>query len=131
MNSDSQQFDNQVLQACIKSEQHDKDVDDLIEEVNNLSDQLKAFKEEILEDLCNVVGLNIDKYVMDKYEESQAKEKAKDEDNKNSQVNALSSASALVKGFICAFHFFSALFTLIKTHFHSGSHAAPAAWCSL
>ena len=74
------EFDSQVLKACIKTEQHDKDVDDLIEEVNNLSNTFKDFKEELLEDLCNVIGLNIDKYVMDKFEEG--KDKAKKEDNK-------------------------------------------------
>lgn len=71
--SESKELESQVLKACIKMDQNDKDVDDLIEEVNNLSNTFKDFKEELLEDLCNVIGLNIDKFAMDKYEEGQAK----------------------------------------------------------
>lgn len=71
--SESKELDSQVLKACVNMEQHDKDVDDLIEEVNNLNNTFKDFKEELLEDLCNVIGLNVDKFAKDKYDEGQAK----------------------------------------------------------
>ena len=67
MTSTSNEIDSNVLRAVIKSD-NNKDIDDLVEEVDNLILLFKEFKEELVEDMCQVVGLYVDRYAMDEYE---------------------------------------------------------------
>ena len=67
---DNQRFESTVLNAVVRKA-NDKDVDDLIDEVNNFTTMFKDFKAELLEDMCQVMGLYMDRYSMDQYEMKQ------------------------------------------------------------
>ena len=62
----SKEFESNLLNGLV-GKAHDKDVDDLTNEVNNLTDVIKDFKAELFEDMCQVVGLMVDQYAMDQY----------------------------------------------------------------
>ena len=47
------------------------DIHDVIEELKNLSLALEEFREELEEDLCNVIGQNCDRTAMDYYNQLQ------------------------------------------------------------
>ena len=60
------EFESPTVRAVF-TKQYNKDVDDLTMEVENLSLSMTEFSKEILEDLCEVCGLYVDRYAMDKF----------------------------------------------------------------
>ena len=73
---EGKEFESSVLQAVV-SKAHDKDVDDLTEEVNQMTNLFKDFKAELIEDMCQVIGLYVDRYAMDQFEKGKNKQQQK------------------------------------------------------
>lgn len=77
----SKEIESNTLRAVIKQDYH-KDVDDLVEEVNQFVAHFKDFKAELVEDMCQVAGLYVDRYAMDQYERAQANKKEVQKESK-------------------------------------------------
>lgn len=70
MDCGRKEFESHILTAVV-SKSHDKEVDDLIDEVNSFTSVFGDFKKELFEDLCQVIGLYVDRYAMEQYEKHQ------------------------------------------------------------
>lgn len=64
------EIESNLIRSVVKPS-YDKDVYDLIEECENMIMLFDEFKNEIVEDMCQVVGLYVDRYAMDQYENGQ------------------------------------------------------------
>lgn len=61
------ELDSTTLRNILSLDAEHADIHDVIEEIKNLQLTLGEFKEELEEDLCNVIGQNCDRSAMDYY----------------------------------------------------------------
>lgn len=70
MDSESnKEIESFVLRSVIGSDNNNKDIYDLIDQIHSLTISIDNFKTEIIDDLTECVGMFIDRFAMDKFEQ--------------------------------------------------------------